>query len=96
MNALFFAGTRFGRVTKNSWDDDPMSTEQIPGCSFYIGNYTTQLYGYYTKPIQGSLLNKQYFMESKAGFFSWCWWDWTCFLFDVGLLPNKVILSLEI
>ena len=34
-----------------------------------LGGYTTQVYRGYNKPLQGFLLNIQYFMESKAGFF---------------------------
>ena len=38
-----------------------------PGCLGYIGDYTTQLYGdYTTQPLEGSLLNNQYFMESMT------------------------------
>ena len=32
-------------------------------------DYTTQLYTDYNKPLKGSLLAIQYFMESKRGFF---------------------------
>ena len=31
-----------------------------PGCLGYIGDYTTQLYRDYNKPLKGSLLNNQY------------------------------------
>ena len=56
-----------------------MRNEQSPGCLGYIGDYTAQSYGetiinHYKDP--GSLLNNQYFMESKALFFGpWltCW-----------------------
>ena len=34
-----------------------------------LGGYTTQVNRGYNKPLQGFLLNNQYFMESKAGFF---------------------------
>ena len=46
-----------------------MSNEKSPGCLGYIGDYTTQLCGDYNKPLQGSLLNNQYFMESRRFFF---------------------------
>ena len=39
-----------------------MSSVQNPGWLFYIGDYmdcTTQLYGNYNKPLQGSLLTNQ-------------------------------------
>ena len=35
----------------------------------YVGEYTTQFYRDYNKAIEGSLLNNQDSMESKAGFF---------------------------
>ena len=38
----------------------PLSNEKNPGCLGYIGDYTTQLYGDYHKPLYGSLLNNQY------------------------------------
>ena len=31
-----------------------------------IGDYTTQLCGDYSKPMQGSLLTNQYFMDSRC------------------------------
>ena len=37
-----------------------MSSVQNPGWLFYIEDYTTQLYRYYNKPLQGSLLTNQY------------------------------------
>ena len=40
-----------------------------PDCLWYIGDYTAKLYGDYNN--KGSLLNNQYFMESKAFFFAW-------------------------
>ena len=46
-----------------------MSNEKNPGYLLYIGDYTTSLYGDYSKPLKGSLLINQYFMESKDGFF---------------------------
>ena len=39
------------------------------GCLGYIGDYTTQLYGDFNKPLKGSLPNNQDSMESKAVFF---------------------------
>ena len=35
----------------------------------YIGDYTTRLYRDYNKPLKGSLLTNQDFMESRAVFF---------------------------
>ena len=51
-----------------------MSHEKNQTWLGYIGDYTTQLYwdyfiNHYKDP--GSLLTNQYFMESRAGFFSW-------------------------
>ena len=43
-----------------------MSNEKNPGCLVYIGDYTTQLYRDYNKPLSGPLLNNQHFMESKG------------------------------
>ncbi len=40
----------------------------------YRGSKTTQLCGDYNKDPIGSLSNSQYFMESKAVFFSWLKW----------------------
>ena len=37
-----------------------MSNEKKTGCLGYIGDYTTQLYRDYEKPLLGSLLNNQY------------------------------------
>ena len=37
-----------------------MSSVENPGWLFDIGDYTTQLYGDYNKPIEGSLLTNQY------------------------------------
>ena len=37
------------------------------GYSIYIGVYTTQVYRDYNKPLQGSLLNNQYFMKCQQG-----------------------------
>ena len=37
-------------------------------CSGYIGDYTTQLYKDYNKPLQGSLLNNQYNGKSDSFF----------------------------
>ena len=54
---------------------------KTPGCLGYIRDYTTQLYGDYDKPFQGSLLNSQDSMESKAGFI---------FVAHVNLLPPRV------
>ena len=36
------------------------TSEKIPGWLGYIGDYTTQLYRDYNKPLQGSLLTNQY------------------------------------
>ena len=47
-----------------------MSNEKgAPGCLGFVGDYTTQLCGYSAKPLKRSLLNNQYFMESKVRFF---------------------------
>ena len=37
-----------------------MSNEKNPGCLGYTGDYITQLYRDYSKPLQGSLLTNQY------------------------------------
>ena len=50
-----------------------MSNEKNPGWLGYIGDYTLQLYRDYNKPLQGSLLTNQHFMESRE-FFSWLKW----------------------
>ena len=43
-----------------------VSNEIKPGCLVYIGDFTTQLYRDYNKPIKGSLLNNHDSMESKG------------------------------
>ncbi len=37
-----------------------VSNEKNPGCFAYIGDYTTQLYRDFNKPLKGSLLTIQY------------------------------------
>ena len=37
-----------------------VSSDQNPGCLGYIGDYTTQVYRDYNKPIKGSPLTNQY------------------------------------
>ncbi len=49
----------------------PLSSDQNPRCLLYIGDPTAQVSrDYKTKPLQGSPLNNQYFMESKSFFLS--------------------------
>ena len=40
--------------------------KRTPGCLGYSGDYTSQIYGDYHKPLQGSLLNNQDFMEAVS------------------------------
>ena len=65
-----------------------MSNEKNPGCLGYVRDYTTQIYRDYSKPLYGSLLTNQYFMESVAGFFSWLKWLFVKFTF-----PEKLRLE---
>lgn len=63
-----------------------MSNEKgAPSCLGYlgynIGNYTTHLYGGYSEPLSGSLLNNQY--NRKYVFFSISWLLW----------ENKVLIA---
>ena len=51
----FFIYTKHSATTKRN-----MSSVENPGWLFDIGDYTTQLYGDYNKPIYGSLLTNQY------------------------------------
>ena len=44
----------------NMLELDQLSNEKNPRWLFYIRDYTTQLYGDYNKPLQGSLLTTQY------------------------------------
>ena len=37
-----------------------VSNEKKTNCLGYIGDYTTQLYGDYDKPLQGSLVNNRH------------------------------------
>ena len=62
---------------KKRWDLEHVNEQWKKGpwlFKVYIGDYTTPLYSDYEKPLQGSLINNQYFMESKAGYFSWLKW----------------------
>ena len=76
-----------------------MSNERNPGWLDYIGDYTTQLYRDYSKPLKGSLLTNQDSMESTKGFFSWFTWT-LCFFKKDGSgkscnLPSQVSQQFE-
>ena len=47
-------------TSAQSFQQEQLSNEKNPGCLWYIGDYTTQLYGDCNKPLQGSLLTIQY------------------------------------
>ena len=56
----------------------PILSEKSEKCFGYIGDYTTQVYGDYIKPLYGSLLNNQCFMEIEdVGRFSSSLARWT-------------------
>ena len=55
-----------------------MSSVENPGCLFDIGDYTTQLYGDYNKPILRIPINQPGFNGMSTGFSSllkWFKWD---------------------
>ena len=62
----------------------------------HVGDYTTQFYVDYYKPLQGSLLNNQYFVESKAFFFcsssELFMMDDQVFVFRLPFFPVVIIL----
>ena len=55
-----------GDGCEKSWYSN-MSNKKNLG---YIADYTTQLFRDYNEPLQSSILNKQYNMESKRAFFA--------------------------
>ena len=57
----------WGRTIGTIWFVFNWAVKKITGYSVYIGVYTTQVYRDYNKPLQGSLLNTQYFMECQQG-----------------------------
>ena len=69
---LRFQPGKAGKTWHISDFDPKMSGEQWKKTwlfRVYRGWDTTQLYGDYNKPLEGSLLNNQYFMESRSFFF---------------------------
>ena len=58
--------------TRTRWGPkNQLSNEKNPRWLGYIGDKATQVYRDYNKPLYGSLLTNQDFMESNKGFFSW-------------------------